>query len=234
MGREPSSSNLVAALAADPGLRRETSRSYRAAARHSRRVRLLRRLLPLLAILLVAAVALGAWLDPLRLIRELPLEFARMAISGTTLKIDAPKLTGYTRDGRGYSVSAASAAQDIGQPGIIELTGIAAKFELAGGGTTELTAAKGRLEARAERMLLTEGIDIRSSTGFGGKLSEAIIDMRKGHVLSPSPVELHYQGGWIRANRLEIFENGARALFDGAVSASFYLAPPAAATGPTP
>jgi lipopolysaccharide export system protein LptC len=213
------------AAAAEAGERRDIGDAYRSAAKHTRRVRWLRRVVPVLAITGVLLVVLWAWLDPLRLFRELPLEFARMAISGTTLKIDAPKLSGYTRDGRTYSISAVSAAQDLTKPGMIELTGIDARFKLADGGSTTLTAAKGTLDAKADQLRLLEGIDI-TSTNFGGRLVEAIVDMRKGHVLSPGAIELRYRDGWVRANRLEIFDNGARVLFDGGVTTEFRLAPP--------
>ena len=130
------------------------------------------------------------------------------------------------------SVTAESAAQDLTQPGVIELTGIEARFDLAGGGTTTLTASKGILDAKSERLRLVDGIDIVSSNGFGGKLVEAFVEMRRGHVLSPKPVDLRYQDGWLKADRLEIFDNGARALFEGNITAQFRLtsppAPPAA------
>jgi lipopolysaccharide export system protein LptC len=189
-------------------------------------VRWLRRAVPVAAVTIVLLIVLWAWLDPLRLFRELPLEFARMAISGNTLKIDAPKLSGYMRDGRTYSISAVSAAQDLTRPGVIELTGIDARFALTDGGSTTLTAVKGTLDAKADQLRLLEGIDILSTSGFGGRLGEAIVDMRKGHVLAPNPVELRYRDGWLRANRLEIFDNGARVLFDGGVTTMFRLAPP--------
>jgi lipopolysaccharide export system protein LptC len=222
MNRTPPARHAIA----EAGEARDVSDAYRSATRHTRRVRWLRRIVPAAAVTGVLIVALWAWLDPLRLFRELPLEFARMAISGTTLKIDAPKLSGYTRDGRTYSISATSAAQDLTKPGMIELTGIDARFKLTDGGSTTLTAAKGTLDARADQLRLLEGIDILSTNGLGGRLGEAVFDMRKGHVLSPTPVELRYRDGWLRANRLEIFDNGARMLFDGGVTTVFRLDSP--------
>jgi lipopolysaccharide export system protein LptC len=214
---------------AEASERRDIAEVYRSAAKNTRRVRWLRRIVPSAAIGIVLAVVLWAWLDPLRLLRELPLEFARMAITGTTLKIDAPKLSGFTRDGRSYSISAVTAAQDLTNPSVVALAGIDARFALADGGSTTLRATKGTLDAKADELRLLEGIDILSTTGFGGRLAEAIVDMRKGHVLAPNPLELRYRDGWLRANRMEIFDNGARVLFDGGVTASFRLTPPPAA-----
>jgi lipopolysaccharide export system protein LptC len=212
------------------GERRDQVAAYKAATRHTKRVRFLRLALPVVILLCVAILMIGSWLDPLRLLGELPIEFARLAISGTKLKIEAPKLSGYTSDGRAYSVTAETAAQDLTQPGVIELTGIEARFEVVGGGTTTIRAGKGTYDSKAERLRLADAIDIASTNGFGGKLIEALLDMRKGHMLSTSPVDLRYQDGRVRADRLEIFDNGDRALFEGRVTAEFRLNPPAEAT----
>lgn len=212
------------------GERRDPVAAYKAAMRHTRRVRFLRRALPAAILLCVSVIVIGAWLDPLRLLGELPIEFARLAISGSKLKIEAPKLSGYTRDGRAYNVTAESATQDLTRPGVIEMTGIEARFDLVGGGTTMLRAAKGTFDSKAEQLRLVDGIVITSTVGFGGKLREASVDMRKGYVLSSAPVDLKYQDGWLKADRLEIFDNGERALFEGRVTAEFHLNPPTTAT----
>jgi lipopolysaccharide export system protein LptC len=123
-------------------------------------------------------------------------------------------------------VTAESAAQDLTRPGVIEMIGIEARFELVGGGTTMLRAAKGTFDSKAEQLRLVDGIDIASTNGYGGKLSEAIVDMRLGHILSSAPVDLKYQDGWLKADRLEIFDNGERALFEGRVTAEIRMSPP--------
>ena len=58
---------------------------------------------------------------------------------------------------------------------------------------------------------------LSSSTGYRGRLSEAIIDIRKGHVVSERPVEVEMLQGTLNANRLEIVESGDLVRFDGGV-----------------
>ena len=90
------------------------ARKFRMAQRHSRRVRLLRWLLPSAAVSVLAIVTFFVWFDPLRFYRNLPVDFGRISITDNKLTIEAPKLTGFTQDRRPYWVTAESAAQDLG------------------------------------------------------------------------------------------------------------------------
>jgi lipopolysaccharide export system protein LptC len=232
MSRSLNPRSTVTDIIADRGERRFSPAAYRSAARHSRRVRILRRAVPVILVGGVLVFFASSWLDPLRLLRELPIEFAKLSIAENKLKIEAPKISGFTRDGREYKLTAETAAQDLRQPGVIELTGIVAELGLAAGGSTKLTAAKGTYEAKEERLTLREGIDIRSTNGFVGHLAHAVVEMKKGHVLTQDPIDLKYQDGRLTANRLEIFDNGARAVFDGGVTTWLKMPPPETPTTP--
>src|SRR5262245_33693808 len=96
-----------------PARRRE---AFGAAQRHSRRVYFLRRALPVAVGIGVVFMVLWTWIDPLRLMRGLPIDVGRISISGTKLTMDAPKLKGFSRDGRPYTVTAEEAAQDLTRP----------------------------------------------------------------------------------------------------------------------
>ena len=47
-----------------------------------------------------------------------------------------------------------------------------------------------------------------SSTGYEGRLSEAVIDVSKGNVVSDKPVWVKMLDGFLNAKRLDIVENG--------------------------
>jgi lipopolysaccharide export system protein LptC len=201
-------------------------RGYGAAVRHSSRVRFLRRVLPALAVVILGLAAVIAYLDPFRIVRDFPLDVLKLSIQGNKLVMDAPKLSGFTKDGRGYNITATAAAQDLTQTNVIELEGIKANFSLTGNGMTELTAAKGLYDAKGDVVQLTEGIVIRSTAGYEGKLQDAVIQVKRGHVATQSPVDILFNNGSIRADRMEIFDNGARAVFEGGVSMMMKLPPP--------
>ncbi len=202
------------------------SQRYGQAVRHSSRVRFLRRVLPILALVILSIAGLVAWLDPFRIVRDFPVDVMKLSIQGNKLVMDAPKLSGFTKDGRGYNITATAAAQDLTKTNMIELDGIKANFALTNNGTTELTAVKGVYDAKGDIVRLTEGIVIRSTAGYEGKLQDATIEVKRGTVTTDSPVDITFNNGSIRADKMQVFENGARAIFEGGVT-MFMRLPPA-------
>ena len=67
-------------------------------------------------------------------------------MSGTKITMEAPKLTGFTRDNRAYKVTADAAAQDITNPTVLELTGIRGKMEMQSNGNSRHDGRRRRLQ----------------------------------------------------------------------------------------
>src|SRR5688572_18295739 len=103
----------TAAIPPAPEIEVDRTHAFRSAKRHSRRVRLLRWVLPATVLSGLSLILLYVWLDPLRYYRNLPVDFGRITISDNKLTIEAPKLTGFTQDRRPYSITAKEAAQDL-------------------------------------------------------------------------------------------------------------------------
>ena len=196
--------------------RREAA--FGAAVRHSRRVRVLRKVLPVVAGAGLLFIILWTWLDPLRFTKGLPIDLGRISITGTKLTMDAPKLKGFSRDGRPYTVIAEEAAQDLTKPNVIELSKIVGNFDLGSRGSMVLNAKSGIYDGKAEQMRVFDGIDFRSTQGHSGQLSEALVEPRKGHLITQSPVDLFFNEGSLRGNRMEVFDQGAVIVFDGGVT----------------
>jgi lipopolysaccharide export system protein LptC len=195
----------------------ERDRAFRTAKRHSRRVRVLRWALPASALTALALILLYVWVDPLRFYRNLPVEFASISISDDKLTIEAPKLSGFTQDRRPYSVTATSAAQHLKSPNLIELGGIHAQVELSNRGQTEMRAKSGLFDMKASSLDLTGGVETGASGGYKVTLDDARVEIRKGHVLTPNPVNAIFPDGTLQAQRLEIFDHGDRVRFEGVV-----------------
>jgi lipopolysaccharide export system protein LptC len=219
MSRSPTVHKFAEATTfAEDDLTESRRNAFGAAVRHSRRVNFLRKVLPVAAGAGLLFVVLWTWLDPLRFAKGLPIELGKISITGTKLTMDAPKLKGFSRDGRPYTVTAEAAAQDLTKPNMIELSRIVGHFDLGSRGNMVLNAKSGLYDGKAEEMRIFDGIDFRSTEGQSGQLSEAFIEPRKGHLVSQSPVDLFFNEGSLHGNRMEVFDQGKVIVFEGGVT----------------
>lgn len=192
--------------------------AFRDAARHSRRVYLLRRVLPVLAAIMFVLVSLWLYFDPLSYVRELPVTVGALKISGTKLTMEAPRLNGFSKDGHPYSIIAESAAQDLTKTSVIELNDITGRFTTNERGETVLTAKSGIYDSKTEQMHLFGGIKFRSEEGgYSGVLKDAVGEPKKGHMTSENPVAITFNEGNLRSDRVELLDHGKVAIFEGNV-----------------
>lgn len=209
--------------------RRDADRAFRAARRHSRLVRILRITVPVTVVIGLIIVTLITYFNPLRMLAKLPINIDNLVVSGTKVTMEQPRLAGFTSDARAYELTADTAAQDMTRPDIVELHNIRAKVEMQDKTSMEMTAVSGIYDAKGETLKLDREILLRSSTGYQGRLSEALIDIRKGNVVSEHPVEVKMLQGTLNANRLDILDSGDLVRFHGGVVMDMMLnqSPPA-------
>ncbi|ADH87682.1 conserved hypothetical protein [Ancylobacter novellus DSM 506] len=227
----------LGASAAEPAARRapasarvETDRSktvarFKAAARHSRRVRFFRWALPVGVTTALGLTLAVNYLDPFSIAVDLPFELGRISLSGSKVKMEFPKLHGFTSDNRGYSVTAEAAYQDLTKPDAIDLETIAAKLELADHGWVNLVAATGHYDTKTEKLMLDGGIRFDTSSGYGGHLQNASVDIKGGKLVSKKPVEFTYLDGKLTADSIEVTQKDSRALLVGNVQLDFKMPP---------
>lgn len=195
----------------------EAARLFRVARRHSRRVRFLRLALPAIVVLAIVVAIAATYLNPMRMLKALPGDLAGVVISGTKIKMEAPRLSGFTRDSRAFEFVAKTAAQDLLKPDLVELQDIQAKVEMPDGGLVNLTARSGLYNTKKDLLTLTDEI-VLTSESYRGLLKEAVVDVRSGRVVSEKPVELQMLQGSMTANRFEIIDSGEIARFSGGVT----------------
>jgi len=196
--------------------RPDFDRRFRAARRHSRLVRFIRIWVPAGVVIGGAAYSLVSWLNPLHL-PKLPIGLGGLVVSGSKITMEAPRLAGYTRDTRPYELTAKTASQDLTKPDQLELSEIHAKVEMGDKSKVQMTAQTGLYMTKSEMLVLGDGVVLTSSSGYEGHLREAVIDVRKGKVVSEKPVELKLINGTLNAQRMEIVDSGELVRFDGGV-----------------
>ena len=203
--------------------RGDSQRAFRAARRHSRLVRMLRISIPAVVVLGTTVIVLITYFNPLRMLGPLPIDVGSLVVSGSKITMEHPRLSGFTNDARAYELSADAAKQDLTKPDLIELRNLRATVEMQDKATIEMLATTGTYDSKGEMLKLDQNIMLSSSTGYSGHLSEAMIDMRKGYVVSKHPVELQLLQGTLNANRLEIIDSGDLVRFDGGVNMTLML-----------
>src|SRR5581483_5500922 len=182
-----------------------------------RNVRTIKNNIPVGVSLVIRGVVLASYLNPLRVLNKMPVDMKNLVVSGTRITMESPRLSGFTSDARAYEVTAAAAAQDLTKPDVVELRDIRARVQMQDKSLMELTAINGFYDTKGETLKLGHNIVITSSTGYEGRLSEAMVDIRKGTVLSEQPVQVKMLQGTLNADRLEITNSGELVRFEGNV-----------------
>ena len=197
--------------------RGDSDRAFRSARRHSRVVRVLRVTIPVAVLVGFSAVFLLAYFNPLRMLAKFPIDIKNLVVAGTKITMEKPHLSGFTRDARAYELSADAAKQDLAKPDLIELNNIHAKVQMQDKSMMEMTAVTGIYDSKGETLRLDREILLNSSTGYQGRMSEALVDIRSGDVVSEHPVEVKLLQGTLNANRLNIVDSGDLIRFHGGV-----------------
>jgi lipopolysaccharide export system protein LptC len=206
--------------------RGDAVQAFRAARSHSRLVRILRIAVPASVTMGLIIITLITYFNPLRMLAKLPINIDNLVVSGTKVTMEQPRLSGFTSDARAYELTADTAAQDMTKPDIVELRNIRAKVEMQDKSSMEMTAVSGIYDAKGETLRLDRDILLNSSSGYKGRLSEALIDIRKGNVVSEHPVEVKLLQGTLNANRLDIVDSGDVVRFHGGVVMDMMLNQP--------
>ena len=202
----------------------DSARAFRAARRHSRLVRILRIAIPAAVVLGLTIITLVTYFNPLRMLAKLPISAGNLVVSGTKFTMEQPRMVGFTSDSRAYEFTADAAAQDLTKPDIVELRNIRGKVAMQDKSAVDMSADTGVYDTKGETLKLNSNIVLNSSAGYQARLSEAMVDTRKGDVVSDKPVEVKLLQGMLNANRLEILNSGELLRFHGGVD--MVLTPP--------
>lgn len=194
------------------------------AARHSRRVRWLRRAIPWTcgAVVLFLLLRAGAGM----LIGGPGGLSAAFSIQDRKVVMEKPRLSGFKRDGSSYEMNADQAIQDLKNPNLVEMRRLSARIQQGAQGWTDLAGDTGFYDSKAERLDVRGNVRVKTETGTEALLQEALIEFKAGTVLSEKPVDVKMSTGAVSAQRLQVLDNGRRFVFEGNVKSEFINAAP--------
>jgi lipopolysaccharide export system protein LptC len=188
--------------------RANLERTVRSAGRHSRMVRIVRVGLPIAIVIALGGYIGVTYFNPMSVLASAPSVSGKLAIQGSKITMELPKIAGITRDQRSYQLTAETAVQDITKPDQVELQNLRAEMEMAGADMVVITAKSGTYNTKGDKVTLREHVVVTSTQGYNAKLREAVVDMKKGNVVSDQPVEVRMPSGLINANGMEVENSG--------------------------
>lgn len=192
--------------------------AFVAAARHSRRVRFLRRAIPVASLAAVAFLVTRSFVG---FVGGLDPTLSGVAIEGRKVVMEKPKLSGFKRDGRSYELTSTTARQDLKEPNVVELDSLKARMQTGNEGWADLNGTRGIYDSKAEKLNVEGGVNLRTETGVDAKLQDARIQFRQGLIETDKPVEVNSPQGQINADRMQVIDNGKRLVFEGRVRSVF-------------
>jgi len=186
------------------------------AGRHSARVRFLRRVLIIGAALGSVTVGFLAFYDPFK---HLPGNFSvdQVTLSGTTVTVTNPKLTGFRHDGRAYQVLADTGQQDILDSNVTDLTGVRIRLKMGDDSDLKVTAGSGRHDSLHDTMQLSGDVHVLNATGYEFFMQSMAMNFKSGEISTEEPAKLLLNGGKVEANKMHISDNGHKVTFEGSV-----------------
>lgn len=175
----------------------------------SQRVRLLRRVLPIVILLLAGGTV--TW----TVVRSVMSNVERKASQTQEVRLDNPMFRGQDAQGRSFVIGAEGAVRDP-QTGFFRLIGPVMRLNLGGRKITEMTADGGVYNEVARTVTIGPNVKITDGgSGFTLTTPEAVVDTTTGIVTGSKGVEGVGPLGTISASSYAIYDQGERVVFKG-------------------
>lgn len=200
------------------------ARAFRSAARHSSRVKRLRRAILIGALAAIAGIVWYSWFHTEDM-GDAHLSLDRLGISSDKITMEHPRMTGLRRDGKPYDVIAETGVQNPKDPNRTVLTKLNAKLYMADGSETRVLGDEGVYDNVAQTLDLSGNVRIKGAN-FTLSLRKMKMDFKASVFSSTEPVRLDLDNGWVEANGMTSRDSGETITFSGDVKSQFSQAAP--------
>jgi len=182
--------------------------------RYSRRVALLKRLLPAIGVVLLLLIAVWPRLAPLweRFRLSLPAIDLRDA---RELQMVNPRYAGVDREGRPYVVTSASGRQIPDRQDLMSLQRPRADLKTQGGAEIVVTAFSGIYQSQAQLLDLFGDVTVVHQNGTRFLTQTARLNAATNTAQGSDPVAGKGPSGELKAQGFQILDQGERVLFTG-------------------
>ncbi|RCL03069.1 MAG: lipopolysaccharide export system protein LptC [Candidatus Tokpelaia sp. JSC189] len=193
----------------------KTNSIFVKAHKHSRRVRFLKIVLPMITAILALVFSWFTFFSASRSTNVILLNNEEK--QNNKLVMTAPKVEGYTSDNKLYSLVADRAVQDPRHTGIIELQYIRAVLPFGEQGQAIVNAQIGIFDNINSWLELSCPFIIQTSDGITARLLSADVDIGTSQLTTTDKIEISRENEFLIANGMRVLDNGQRILFNGKV-----------------
>ena len=190
------------------------------ALRYSRFVTVMKRVLPISAGLLIAAVMAYSLMP--RQSERLKLPTQDVGEINNDLTMTKPRLTGTDKKGNPFVITADAAVQDPANVRRATLKTVEADLTLEKNRWLNATAAHGFVDMDKGSLALDGGIAVYSDDGYELHTTRADVDLKKGLFKGPETVTGHGPAGTLRADSFELDRRTNQLVLVGHVQMSIY------------
>lgn len=190
------------------------NKAYNAALSHSRRVRRLRILLPVAA-LVVSAIFIAVTFVRSYLPENITVQSAR--IEDGKIVMESPAVAGRNERGISYSMTALRALQDLNDPNMITLENVKAAMPMSGDIIARVTAKGGIFDRATDQLKMTAPFQVNLSNGVTANFQSAHLDVPKSVMETSDPVKITTNTASVVAQSMKISDNGKTITFAGQV-----------------
>ncbi len=201
----------------------DRAKAFREAKRHSALVKMLRRFLPVLAVVITALYFMPSGLSVK--IKGGEASVQSVDVTGGGLKMVNPRFKGVNEKYGAYDVRAENATQHVENPELITLNTITGNIVSKAGETTTLEAPTGIYQSKEQELTFDNGALIGGTAGFKGKLKTATAFLQENKIISKDPVDLAFHNSTIKAQTMTLYSSELRAIFEGRVKVHLEKAP---------
>jgi len=181
--------------------------------RHSRFIRMMKLLLPIIAAFLIALVI--TW-PQINTQKRFNVDMSKLDIAESLQpRMDNPRFTGIDKEGRPYSLTAITATQIGDSPELIALETPQIDITLTDNSWVVLTAKSGAYSENSRILGLRGAVSLYHDTGYEFRTESADIDISAGTASGGLPVAGQGPFGSISAQGFLILNKGERIVFTG-------------------
>lgn len=175
-------------------------RAFRRAERHSRHVAILRKVLPVLALVVIASYFISSSMSIT--VGDITASISGVEVNNGALRMTNPKFQGNDKKNGAYVISAEYADQDLKNPKVIRLHAIKADLSTLTGNWSRMEAVRGVFNSDADRLVMQDKITVATSSGVTGELTHASLDTTTQTLRAHQRVHFELTNGTVRANAL--------------------------------